>query len=85
MKFLGLNNKEYKDFSDRKITLDLSESKVIADKGKKKVKVTLHCQAWAKNIDPEPTYLDGERPRGGAAKVLCFTDGKMKEAKGNNC
>jgi len=70
-----------KDDPLRQLTLDLTDT--VAMKSGKEEEVTLYCQAWAKNIDTERTYLDKSRPNGGGSAVLVFKDGKVRTKRAN--
>jgi len=61
------------------VSFDLSSTKVVMDKKKKKVSV--ECRAWAWNIDTEDRFVDKMTPRGGALSVFCFDNGKIVKIK----
>jgi len=67
-----------KEDDRRRLTLDLSKAAAMLESKQESVKVTLYCQAWAKNIDTERIYVDKGRPNGGGSCIVFFQEGQVK-------
>jgi len=73
---------ETKEDERRSLILDLSQTNAMLELPNSKA--MLYCQAWAKNIDTERSFVDKGRPNGGGSCHLDFKDKKVKCLKKND-
>lgn len=68
----------------RRVVLEMGEAMVVQNQIDSKeafeqqVRVTLQCQAWARNILNLPSFVDSHQPRGGVAAVICFKERRIE-------